>query len=286
MSWVITGSQKEPPSPYLIDTFAGAAAAYSLRQLRTGNTNVVRVRRSSDNTESDFTAAQVSDGSLATFCGAGNGFVRTWYDQSGNGRNAGNPVTGEQPQIVSSGSLVTEGGKPAVQFDGSNDSLDADTLASVFTGTNKPMHALTVLKSSIANAVNITAWAIAASENLQNGLRLIGQSSGTNNLRFDERNDALTLTSLTGGTITARSLAYAQSTTSSSILRMNGAQVATGSALSGATPLARFSIGCLSRSTKILFWNGTLQEIVFYPVNMTASQANLESNINAHYAIY
>jgi hypothetical protein len=284
MSWQVTGTFK---NKLLLDEYTGAAAAYSLRDLSIlRNAPVVRVRRSSDNTESDFTAAQVSDGSLATFCGAGNGFVRTWYDQSGNGRNAGNPVTGEQPQIVSSGSLVTEGGKPAVQFDGSNDSLDADTLASVFTGTDKPMHALTVLKSSIANPGNITAWAIASPSDATPGLRVIGQNSGTNNLRFQERNDASTLTSLTGGTITARSLAYAQSTTSSSILRMNGAQVATGSALSGATTLARFSIGCISRSTKVLFWNGRLQEIVFYPVNMTAGQAGLESNINAHYAIY
>lgn len=100
--------------PFL-DTYP-AYAAYSLRQLRTGVTNVVRVRRSSDNTESDFTAAQVTDGTLTTWVGANNGFVRTWYDQSGNGYNIGNTTAANQPQIVSSGSLILENGKPSVSF--------------------------------------------------------------------------------------------------------------------------------------------------------------------------
>ena len=33
---------------YLLDIYPGAAAAYSLRQIRTGVTNVVRVRRDND----------------------------------------------------------------------------------------------------------------------------------------------------------------------------------------------------------------------------------------------
>ena len=82
----------------LLDQFPGAAVAYSLRNLvGTSNPNVVRVRRSSDNTEQDFTAAQVINGTLTTFCGAGNGFVRTWYDQSGNGYHAQQATTANQP---------------------------------------------------------------------------------------------------------------------------------------------------------------------------------------------
>lgn len=100
--------------PFL-DTYP-AYAAYSLRQLRTGVTNVVRVRRSSDNTESDFTAAQVSDGTLTTWVGANNGFVRTWYDQSGNGRTIGQTFAANQPKIVNAGTLLTDNGKPCIEF--------------------------------------------------------------------------------------------------------------------------------------------------------------------------
>ena len=66
----------------LLDTYTGASAAYSLRNLSSSTTNVVRVRRSSNDDEQDFTASEVSGGALATFVGAGNdGFVTTWYDQ-------------------------------------------------------------------------------------------------------------------------------------------------------------------------------------------------------------
>ena len=66
----------------ILDTYTGASAAYSLRNLSSSTTNVVRVRRSSNDDEQDFTASEVSGGALATFVGAGNdGFVTTWYDQ-------------------------------------------------------------------------------------------------------------------------------------------------------------------------------------------------------------
>jgi hypothetical protein len=51
--------------------------------------------------------------------GAGNGFVRTWYDQSGNGRDATQATQANQPRIVNSGSVLTQNGKPAVFFNSS-----------------------------------------------------------------------------------------------------------------------------------------------------------------------
>lgn len=93
-----------PPS-YLLDTYS-AAAAYSLRQLKTGVTSVVRVRRSSDNREENFTATEITDGTLTGFCGGGNGFVVTWYDQVGS-NNWTQSTASEQFKIVSSGTLIT-----------------------------------------------------------------------------------------------------------------------------------------------------------------------------------
>jgi hypothetical protein len=59
----------------------------------------------------------VSDGTLASFCGSGDGFVRTWYDQSGNGRDAGQATQSDQAQIVSGGSLITYQGVNSISFD-------------------------------------------------------------------------------------------------------------------------------------------------------------------------
>ena len=76
----------------LLETYSGALVAYSLRKLRTGYVgNAIRVRRSSDNAEQDIAfdaSGNLDTTSLLSFVGSVNGFVTTWYDQSGNGYNA------------------------------------------------------------------------------------------------------------------------------------------------------------------------------------------------------
>jgi len=117
-------------TPGLLDLVPGAAAAYSLRSLsRSYADPVVTVRRSSDDAEEDFTAAEVADGTLAAFCGAGDGFVKQWWDQSGNARHASQSTAGSQPQIVGSGVVLTEDGKPALLFDGAGDELATGAFA-------------------------------------------------------------------------------------------------------------------------------------------------------------
>jgi hypothetical protein len=59
--------------------------------------------------------------------GTGNGFVRTWYDQSGNSRNATQTTLVNQPQIVASGAVITMNGRPVVSFDG-NDILNTPSF--------------------------------------------------------------------------------------------------------------------------------------------------------------
>jgi len=65
----------------LLDEYPGAAAAYSFRKLRTAYTgSVIRVRRSSDNTEQDigFSGENLNTSSLTSFCSGTDGFVTTW----------------------------------------------------------------------------------------------------------------------------------------------------------------------------------------------------------------
>ncbi|HUW45710.1 MAG TPA: hypothetical protein VMW50_07935 [Dehalococcoidia bacterium] len=98
----------------LLAEYGGASAAYSFRALNGNGDSVVRVRRSSDDAEQDFTAAEVSDGTLESFCGVGDGFVVRIYDQSGNGKDLINTTNAQQRKIVDTGVLVTEGGEPAL----------------------------------------------------------------------------------------------------------------------------------------------------------------------------
>jgi hypothetical protein len=260
MSWVITGSQPFTANA-LLDRFPGAAAAYSLRNLvGTSNPNVVRVRRSSDNTEQDFTAAQVSNGSLTTFCGAGNGFVRTWYDQSENGKNAGQATTANQPQIVSNGALITDGTHPALSFAGSPVVL---TLASsIFTV--QPFTSFSVYK---ATANNGTVYGGNA-----NGATLARSGTGAYILFAGGSAQAGTHPS-------TRQLATSLFDGANSIGWWQSTQIVSGN--TGTNTVVDLIGG---NSTDRI--TGNIQELIFYASNQSSNRVAIESNINAHYAIY
>jgi hypothetical protein len=119
--------------------FAIASVAYGLRQLsRFWTGAAIRVMRTSDNSELDigFIGEDLDVVTLLAFVGLANGEIVIWYDQSGNGRHAVS-TAGRRPRIVSNGVLQTEGGKPAILFDGVDDYLAApspliDTTHSLF----------------------------------------------------------------------------------------------------------------------------------------------------------
>lgn len=71
----------------------------------------LRVRRASDDAEQDigfndaasYFAYRLDTGAISSFCGASNGYVVTWYDQSGNGRNRTQSTQARQPLIYLGG---------------------------------------------------------------------------------------------------------------------------------------------------------------------------------------
>jgi hypothetical protein len=97
-------------------------AVYSLRKQLTAYAGLcIRVRESSGNTEADvgFDAdGFLDEAALLSHCGANNGFIVTWYDQSGNGNNLTQATTARQPRIVNAGALDRN-----IRFDGSDDYL-------------------------------------------------------------------------------------------------------------------------------------------------------------------
>ena len=103
---------------------ASSGGAYSLRKLSSAYTgNAILVRRSSDNTTQNigFTPAGLLDETtLLAFVGSGNGFVQTWYDQSGFNRHVKQSTLASQPRIVNAGVIERQNGVPSVYFTGSS----------------------------------------------------------------------------------------------------------------------------------------------------------------------
>jgi hypothetical protein len=131
----------------LLDTYPSAAYAYSVRKLRSAYTgSALRVRRSSDNTEQNIgfdSSGNLDTSALTTFVGASNGFVTTWYDQSGNSIDVTQSTSANQPQIVSSGTVITINSISSLAFDGTD--WFVGTLPST---TNSYLSAFTVDKAA------------------------------------------------------------------------------------------------------------------------------------------
>lgn len=121
----------------MLDTYSGAAAAYSVRKLRKGYSGAcLRVRRSSDSTEMDigFDGVNLNSTVLLDFVGAGDGCVTTIYDQTGNGNHLTQGTALAQPKCVSAGVLVTKNGKAAIDFTASH--WMGSTIAGLSDATN------------------------------------------------------------------------------------------------------------------------------------------------------
>lgn len=257
-------------APLLLDTYSGAAAAYSLRKLRTGVTNVVRVRRSSDNTEQDFTATQVTDGTLTAFCGAGDGFVRTWYDQSGNSNNATQTTASSQPQIVASGALVITSGTPGLQFATSNTAgdihLSLGTFAlsqpiSIFAAANRT----SVLDRQVLYANDDASFQVAG------------------HVGTDVRIYAGAALSYQIAATTGKQLHSAIFNGANSLAAFNGVATTGNAGTSGIKANSRISTFSISGSYE---WIGSVYELIIYSSNQSTNRTAIESNINAHYTIF
>jgi hypothetical protein len=259
-----------PPAPLLLDTYSGAAAAYSLRKLRTSYSGAaIRVRRSSDNAEADIgfnVNDELDTATLLAFCGAGNGFVTTWYDQSGNGRNPEQATVANQPQIVSSGSVILENGKPALRFDGINDFLRKD-FGITFPQPNTYFTLIKINQIKNQNFVDsftpTTNRAGLFSASNGNYEIFAGNVLGSNN------KDAYVLME-------------AFFNTTNSIIRINGNNVITGNA--GNQSAQPIIIGTYTPGNGQA--NMQMQELIIYNSDQYSNRTGIESNINAFFSIY
>jgi len=91
----------------------------------------IRVRRSSDSTEQNigFVGNMVNIAALRTFVGAGDGFVVTKYDQSGNAFNSTQATAASQPRIVSAGVLDVQNAKATSIYSGGQSLVTAAALS-------------------------------------------------------------------------------------------------------------------------------------------------------------
>jgi len=269
LDWVVPGRSTLP------GTYSGLAAAYSLRRVSASYSGfAIDVRRDSDNTTSSIgfnAAGNLDTGTLLAFvtgsANTGSGFVTQWYDQSGNGRHATQTATGSQPLIVSSGSLITENGKPAVRFIGTNLTRLDSTTGWDYTTTFTTTRFYT-----------------------QPGFAYI-YNSGVNKLLSDVNGSGYrifaggtTLSSNTNPSLTNQDSIYTLFSGSSSQIQIDNNTLITGSI--GVVTANGVTIGIASNNVPDSAFDGTMQELLFYSNDQSANRPLIENNINNYYNIY
>jgi hypothetical protein len=270
----------------LLDLYPSSAAAYSTRLLRGASYSgsAIRVRRSSDNTELNIgftTSGNLDTAALTTFASGGDAFVTTWYDQSGNSRNMLQATAGNQPQIVSAGSVITQNSKPTLQFVGSSPSI----LEGVWS-------------QAITAASNFGVFSL---NSASSGFGRVLTQSGNNNdydaggyipmLRNGSTEELCSFTS--AGALANTAITYATQLLFSSIHSAsqiankvnNNSEVVAGGSLS--LTVERTTIGHPTSTTiGVGHLDGTVQEMVIYYTDQTANRTGISNNINTYYAIY
>lgn len=273
--------QKQAES-YLLDLFPNSEEAYSLRQLQSNggvSYPLVLVRRSSDNAEQSFTETQIIDGTLEAFCGAGDGQVASWYDQSGNNNHANQPTAWKQPYIVISGNLVTDNGKPTLYFNLNSELVSVNntnygtssrsifitinllegistkgiiSLSNLSSGAGK----LWIVTPEIAARANTYTWITSTPLPKDNQSLLTNIYASSANL-FDGNNMYLD---------------------GNSIVRTSGANGVID------TSVGKMYIGSNGLGSNRVLAN--ISEIVNYKSDQSTNRTQIESNINSHYNIY
>ena len=248
----------------LLDTYSGAAAAYSLRQLSsTYSGNAIKVRRASDNAEQDIAFAnnELDTATLETFASGTDAFVTTWYDQSGNGYDVVNATAAEQPKIVSSGSTILENGKAVIEF-----ANDANFLQNT-TFSGGSVYSLFAANKFIDNFY-MYALSVASTNN---SFRNNGSTSflrGTSDISYAQ-------------TIPTSQILFSFFQDSTSEIYNNGTLK-----VSGGNGSDNMQYITLSSRDQSISGGNKMQEFILYDSNQSANRTGIETNINDYYSIY
>ncbi len=202
-----------------------------------------------------------------------DGFVETWYDQSGNGNDAVQATAGSQPKIVNAGALVADG----IDFDGTDD-IGLVTGSFSLTQTYSAFSVSHTDDASTSQGI----WSTAASfDSTFNAVQLFRSDNGF------AINSGATLS--TAGTINyVADRNYLQTNVvngGSSSIFVDGATGATGD-MGSTNPSGVLILGYFRSGGNNINLDGGIKELIIYNSDQSANRVALETNINGHYSIF
>ena len=200
----------------------------------------------------------------SNYTSSNSSFVTTWYDQSGLGRNATQITAGSQPQIVSNGSILLQGGKPSIKYDGVNDYMTIST----FTASVK-----TIFSLFQHNGVDSYDGIVSARTAGQVNLGLASDERGGFTMANSSQTtiDSIDATSFYVNSFQTKILENTYGLNYTVCIKSNS--------LSG---VKNFIIGSdIYGGGRWL--NGSVNEIIMYSNDLTSDRNNFVGNINTYY---
>ncbi len=256
----------------LLDAYGGAHAAYSLRKLNSDYTGAaIRVERLTQEQDIGFDSAGNLDvAALEAFADGRDTYVKTWYDQSGNGNDVTQSATNDRPIATEGTGLANKiNGRVALRFDGSSDALPFDSTGldignmSTFS-VMKASGSLTDIQRAIQlSAGSTTRWYAPV---ITGGYFQYNVGDNTNMSVTANNNN--NLHSLICGATQGDAEAF-----------LNGTSVGTKASGSGTGGTGHIG------GTGGNFLNGFIQEVVVYSSDQSERRLGIERNISNHYEL-
>ena len=229
---------------------------------------------------------------IPAFDNSVNGFVETWYDQSGNGRDAVQATASKQPLIVESGSLnVDSFSNPTIRFE-----KDSETHLITTDSTLDPnleVSAFVVQKDE--QVVNQNSGWVAMRKSASSGQRSAFEMTVNNNsLKFrliydtlaDDTNKNDVLVTVASDGLATTSIMSGIKTSSGDLDGFfNGSSVIDTTVTDNTDLGSAYGITIGKHTSSTQFADGRLNEVIFYLSDQTVNRSAIETNLANHYGI-
>ena len=254
----------------LLELFPGAQFATSTRLLIYDlyDSWLQQIRRSSDNdavlVKPDLSLAIPaislnsplvdSSSTLGQFVGSGSGFVAASREQTLSGVDPVQADITKQPRIINNGVLEGLNGRPAMFFDGTDDSLITPTVV-----TNAGEFSTFIVLSQVSGLTGFNMWLEDNTSTRKEGF------TGSNRNTFIR---------IVNDSSSATSYAVADTPFTVQIIRDSNSKVDVEFNTNGlvrhfsdTAQIGNRQFNCIGGRTNAQFWNGKIAEIINYPIN-------------------
>lgn len=269
----------------LLDLYPGAGAAWSVRKLDIDYTGYcMKVERASDNTTQDIGFDANGDldvAAIATFCGASNGYVHTWYDQGANGYDVLAVENFDDWMIYDGSAVLLKDGRPNIQKNNTGDfstSVEIQDLvgSNAFYAVSTYTHADNAGFGS--NVVSTQGYEIYAIGGILGG----GGVDAVGGLNFANTSTSGAYSFTVGDQVI---IEYLKVSSSQDDVYVFGAQKDSGNTNSTSYSPSSSTVGIYIGGAYLGF--GTeieaIQELILYPSNQNSNRSGIYANVAAYF---